>query len=177
VDAFNQYVSQRLALAKGMFAASGLALDAKPKGDTIFSRNYEIHRFDDRVISIEILQSHESYFGHGWRAEHTINWDLRRNAKLRIADIFDPDKDWQQGVYDYAMKHLREQGEIHDPESWFTNEAVDDDDAWLFDDDGALLLLGHGERSMAGASADVPIPYDVLQPFLRPGAAVTVTGQ
>ncbi len=176
VDAFNRYLSQRLNLAKGLFAASGLQLDAKPSGDTTFMRNYDIHRFDDRLISIRILQYHESYFGHGWRAEYTINWDLRRDRPLRIADIFDPGKDWQQGVYDQAMKYLHEQGETHDPESWFNSEAVDDDDAWLFDDDGALLLLGHDERSMVGASADVPIPYEDLQPFMRPASPLAVTG-
>ncbi len=168
VDAFNRYLSQRLNLGKTMFAASGLELDAKPSGDTTFMRNYEIHGFDDRLISIKMLQYHESYFGHGWRAEYTINWDLRRDRLLRNADIFRPDKDWQQGVYDYAMKHLGDQGNFQKPESWFGTEDVDDDDAWLFENDGALLLLGHGERSMVGASAEVPIPYDVLQPFLRP---------
>jgi uncharacterized protein len=170
VEAFNRYIAQRLNLAKGMFAASGIRLDAKPEGDTTFDRSYEIHRFDDRMISIEVLESHESYFGHGWRAEYAINWDMRRDRPLRMSDIFVKGPDWQQAVYAAAMKAVREQGEIHDPESWFNSDAVDDDDAWLFDDDGAVLLLGHGERSMVGASADASIPYDVLQPFFRPDA-------
>ena len=171
VDAFNHYIAQRLNLAKGMFAASGIKLDAKPEGDTTFDRSYEIHRFDDRMISIEIFESHESYFGHGWRAEYAINWDLRRNRPLRVIDIFLKQPDWQQSIYAFAMKAVREQGDIHDPESWFNSDAVDDDDAWLFDDDGAVLLLGHGERSMVGASADAAIPYDVLAAVLAAGCA------
>jgi uncharacterized protein len=174
VDAFNRYVSQRLSLAKGMFAASGIKLDAKPEGDTTFSRYYEVHRFDESMISIEIVQSHESYFGHGWRSEFVINWDLRHDRPLRIADIFRTDQNWQQGVYDLAMKVLRDGGDIKDPESWFNREDVDDDDAWLFDDDGAVLLFGHRERSMVGASAEAPIPYGELQPFLRPDAPMAV---
>ena len=168
VDAFNRYVAQRLQLSKGMFAASGIRLDPKPEGDTTFSRYYEIHRFDATLISIEFFRFHESYFGHGWRAEFTINWDLRNNRPLRIEHIFRTDKDWQQGIYDYAMKDLREQGDTQNPESWFSSAEVADDEAWLFDDDGAVVLFGHGERSMVGASADASIPYDVLQPFLRP---------
>jgi len=170
VDAFNRTIAQRLNLAKGMFAASGIKLDAKPEGDTTFDRSYEIHRFDDRMISIEIFETHESYFGHGWRSEYAINWDLRRNRSLRVSDIFLKEPDWRQALYALAMKAVREQGDIHDPDSWFNSDAVDDDDAWLFDDDGAVLLLGHGERSMVGVSADAPIPYDVLQPFLQPTA-------
>jgi hypothetical protein len=170
VEAFNRTIAERLNLAKGLFAASGIKLDAKPDGDTTFDRSYEIHRFDDRMISIKVFETHESYFGHGWRSEYAINWDLRRNRPLRVIDIFLKEPDWQQAVYAFAMKAVREQGDIHDPESWFNSDAVDDDDAWLFDDDSAVLLLGHGERSMVGASADAPIPYDILQPFFRPDA-------
>jgi uncharacterized protein len=170
VDAFNRYITQRLNLAKGMFAASGIKLDAKPDGDTTFSRSYEIHRFDDRMLSIEIFEAHESYFGHGWRSEYAINWDLRRGRPLRVSDIFLKEPGWQQAIYSLAMKAVREQGDINNPESWFNDGAVDDDDAWLFDDDGAVLLLGHGERSMVGASADAAIPYDAMRPFVRPDA-------
>jgi hypothetical protein len=65
---------------------TGQRTDAKPDGDTTFDRSYEIRRFGDRMISIEIFESHESYFGHGWRAEYTINWDMRRNRPLRASD-------------------------------------------------------------------------------------------
>jgi uncharacterized protein len=170
--AFNRYIAQRLNLAKGMFAASGIKLDARPSGDTTFSRTYEIHRFDNRLISLEISQFHESYFGHGWRAEYAITWDLRRDRPLRIADLFRSDRDWQQAIYDLAMQHIHAAGDIQDPESAFAPSSIDDDDAWLFDADGAVLLLGHGERSMVGASADVAFPYDELQPFLRSDAPV-----
>ena len=166
-SAFNNYIAHHLALAKGLFAASGIKLDERPQGDTTFSRSYEIHRFDDWLISIEIYQSHESYFGHGWRSEFAINWDPRRDRPLHLTDIFRPDQDWRKPLYDIAMKHIHEDGDFQDPENTFDTSAIDDDDAWLFDDDGAVLLLGHGERSMVGASVEVSIPYDELQPFLR----------
>jgi uncharacterized protein len=177
VAAFNHHVSQRLDLAKGMFAASGIKLEPRPPGDTTFSRYYEIHRFDSALLSIEIFRFHESYFGHGWREEFTINWDLRHDRPLRLADIFGKEKDWQQGIYDYAMKDLHEGGDMQDPERWFDRAEVDDDEAWLFNDDGAVLLFGHGERSMVGASAEVAIPYDVLEPYLQPAAAGIVKYQ
>jgi uncharacterized protein len=175
-DAFNGYVAQRLQLAKGQFAASGIKLDPRPPDDTTFSRYYEINGFDDRLISIEFFQFHESYFGHGWRSEFAINWDLGRGRPLRLVDLFRSDKDWKQVTYDFAMKSLRE-GDMHEPEQFFDAAQVDDDEAWLFDDDGATLLLGHGERSMVGASAVVSIPYDVLQPFLRPDAPIPMSGK
>lgn len=169
-DTFNHYIAQRLVLAKGMFATSGVKLDTAPQGDTTFDRSYEIHRFDDRLISIEMLQSHESYFGHGWRSEYAINWDLRRDRPLHVTDFFRPDLNWRQLLYDLVMKHIRDDGDFQDPESTFSPSEIDDDEAWLFNDDGAVLLLEHGERSMVGASVEVSIPYDELQPFLRSDA-------
>ena len=177
VAAFNRYVAQRLNLAKGMFAASGIELEPRPPGDTTFSRYYEIHRFDAALISIEVFRFHESYFGHGWREEFTINWDIRHDRPLHLADIFSKEKDWQQSIYDYAIKDIREAGDIQDPERWFNSGEVDDDEAWLFNDDDAVLLFGHGERSMVGASAEVSIPYDALQPFLQPAAAIGLIGR
>jgi uncharacterized protein len=171
-DAFNRYISRRLKPQAGLFEASGMKLDSKPEGNTTFSRYYEVHRFDGAMISIKFYEFHESYFGHGWRSEFVINWDPRHDRPLSLDDIFDPKQDWQQIIYDYAMKSLHEGGDISNPENWFSSPEVVDDDAWLFDADGAVLLFGHGERSMVGASADVPIPYDVLQPLLRPGTPV-----
>jgi uncharacterized protein len=173
-DAFNRYIARRLMPEKGLFEASGLKLDPKPDGDTTFSRYYEVHHFDDRLISIEFFQYHESYVGHAWRSEFVVNWDVRRGRPLRLADIFRSDRDWQQAIYDYAMKQIREAGEISEPSGWFNVHELDDEDAWLFDDEEATLLLGHGERSLAGASADVSISYDVLKPFLREDAPLPV---
>ena len=128
-DAFNRYITQRLGLAKGLFAASGMKLDPRPDGDTDFSRHYEVHHFDERLISIEIFTFHESYIGHGWRAEFAINWDVQRAKPIGVAELFRSDQDWQRVVYDFAMKQIREQGEIKDPESWFTVAEVDGADA------------------------------------------------
>jgi uncharacterized protein len=177
VLAFNRYIYRRLNLGTGMFAASGIKLDPKLSGETTFSRGYEIRRFDARMISIEIFESHESYFGHGWRSEYALSWDLERGEPARIANVFRPDQSWQQAVVDYALKYIHEHDDIQDPESFVRPEDVEDDDVWLFDEDGAVLLLGHGERSMVGASDDVPIPYEFLAPYLAPTTPLLTRGK
>jgi hypothetical protein len=154
-DAFNDYIAQRLKPEKGLFAESGMKLDPKPEGDTTFSRHHAIHRFDERLVSIEFLQYHESYFGHAWRSEFVINWDLRRDRPLRLTDIFRSEMNWQQAFYDFAMKEVLEDDNIKNSESWFTPAEIDDNDAWEFEDEEATLLLGHGERSMVGVSAEI----------------------
>jgi uncharacterized protein len=169
--AFNKYVSERCELRKSMFAAAPVELDAKPEGTTQYDRFYEIHHMDGKLISIEMFMHHESYYGHGWRSEFALNWDLRLNRPLDIAALFRPGLDWQSAVMDQVRKWVHEEDyndslvDLAEPES---------DESWLFDSDGAILLIGRGERSMAGASADVPIPYDVLIPFLVPDAPLPV---
>jgi uncharacterized protein len=166
---FNRFISFRLRPDKSLFALSGIELDKKPDGDTTFDRHYEIHRFDDRLISIEFYMFHESYFGHGWRSEFALNWDLGANRPLRIADLFQADADWHRVVSEHARAWLREESDNADAAD-FLDDGLDDNEGWLFNDDGAVLLLGRGERSMAGTSAEVPIPDDVLAPLLRPDA-------
>ena len=174
VAAFNRFVSIRCDLGKGMFAAAPIELDAKPSGETRYDRFYEIHHMDGKLISIEMFMHHESYFGHGWRAEFALNWDLLLNRPIKVADLFRPDLDWSQAIMDHVRNWLREDGSLGDPDSIASLGDPGDDESWLFNDDGAVLLIGRGERSMAGASADVPIPYDVLIPFLRPDTPLLV---
>jgi hypothetical protein len=166
--AFNRFVSARCDLGKGMFAAAPIELDAKPSGETQYDRFYEIHHMDGKLISIEMFMHHESYFGHGWRSEFALNWDLLLDRPIKVADLFRPDLDWRRAIMDHVRNWLREDGSFGDPDSIASFGNPDDDEGWLFNDDGAVLLIGRGERSMEGTSADVPIPYDVLLPFLRP---------
>lgn len=84
---------------------------------------------------------------------------------MRGIDIFLKGPDWQPVVYAFAMKAVREQGEIHDPESWFNSDAVDHYDAWLLDDGGAVLLLGQSDPWSAR-----PLMPQSLTPFFRPDA-------
>jgi uncharacterized protein len=165
---FNRYVSGRLNLRKGMFAAAPIELDAKPEGKTEYDRFYEIHHLDGKLISIEMFTHHESYFGHGWREEFALNWDLKQSRPIKVADLFRPDLDWREVVMDHVRNWPREDGSFNDPEDIANLAQPDDDEGWLFDDDSAVLLIGRGERSMVGTSADVPVPYDVLAPLLRP---------
>ena len=172
--AFNRYVSSRLRLDASMFALSGIELDPKPSGDTTFRRSYEIHHFDSRLISVEIFTFHESYFGHGWRSEFGLNWDLAAGRPVHVVDLFRPGVDWHAVVTARARDWLREESDNPGAADYLNDRTLDDNESWLFDDDGAVLLLGRGERSMAGDFADVPIPYDVLVPLLRPDPPLPV---
>jgi uncharacterized protein len=174
-DAFNRYVSKRLELAKGLFAAAPIQLDAKPEGETQYSRYYEIHHMDGKLISIEFFTYHESYFGHAWRSEFALNWDLGRNRPLNVETLFRTDADWRAAVTEHARSWLNTEGDSGDPEAVLSLLELDDNEGWLFNDDGAVLLPGRGERSLAGASAEIPVPYDVLAPYLSPDAPLPVT--
>jgi uncharacterized protein YecT (DUF1311 family) len=170
VAAFNQYVSHRLALGRSMFSVAPVQLEKPPGGDTEYHRFYEIHYMDSRLISIEVFTHHESYFGHGWHSEFALNWDLKNGGPIRIADLFRSGKDWRQAVRDAVLAWLKDDGSFDKPEEIAALCEPDDNEGWLFGDDGAVLLCGRGERSMVGASADVPLSYAALRPYLQPDA-------
>jgi uncharacterized protein YecT (DUF1311 family) len=170
VTAFNQYVSRRLTLGRSMFSVAPVELDKPPGGDTEYNRFYEIHHIDTRLISVEVFTHHESYFGHGWRSEFALNWDLNTGEPIKIAALFRPDKDWRQAVRGAVRAWLNDDGSFDKPEDIAALCDPDDNEGWLFNDDGAVLLLGRGERSMVGASAEVPVPYETLRPYLKTDA-------
>jgi len=177
--AFNRHVSQVMQLdatAKGLFAAAAIPLEPEVPGTSVYRRWYELHRVDDRLISLELYSYHEATAGHGWRTETALNWDLRHDRPVTMADLF-AGSDWQQAVIDFVLADLRTEGDSAGAEGIIGTDDVNDPGSWLFDDEGAVLLLGRFERSLAGLSAEVPIPYAVLAPYLRPEAPLPARGR
>lgn len=174
--AFNRYITQTLKPAQSLYLRSGVKPDPTAPGETVFDRFYEIHRFDDRLISIEIFDHHEANFGHGWRSEFIINWNLSHNRPLDLGDVFVTGHDWQRPIAEFVLKSAREDYDPKYVESVVSPEALDNIGAWLFGDDSATLVLDHGERSMVGASIEVAVPYDVLAPYMRSDAPLLGAG-
>src|SRR5262249_24078365 len=104
VVAFNRYITRVLNPARSLYLRSGLKPDPTAGGETVFDRFYEIHRFDERLVSIEIFDHHEANFGHGWRSEFVVNWNVTLNRPLDIGDVFAADRNWQQPVAEAALK-------------------------------------------------------------------------
>ena len=167
--AFNRAIAARLRLDHGLFVASGIERGADLA--IAYERWYALHRFDERLISLEFGVHHEANFGHGWREEFAFNWDLTRDGPLDFATLFETDQ-WAAALTEYAVERLKEDPNTENIAGLSSEEAVRDPKTWTSGKDGAVLLLGHGERSLAGASAEVAIPYPVLVPFLRPGGPI-----
>lgn len=163
--AFDHAILGELHLDRHPFAGAGF--DNEPDLHFDFDRSYVLHRVDERLISLEIFIHHEGNIGHGWQEQFTVNWDVAHDRRLDLDDLFSGDK-WQAAVLAYALNDVKD--EVTEPESFINEGTVDDASAWVFDDDGAAIRFGHGERSGAGASAEVSVPYEVLKPYVRPGA-------
>jgi hypothetical protein len=169
-DAFNRYVAKRFDLARGLFAAGPIDIGRHPEGETTYDRFYEIHYLNGRLISVEVYTHHESFFGHGWRSEFGLNWDAKRGRPMRVADLFRSGTDFRDAIAETVRAWAKENVSDAAVDDLVAMASPDDDESWLFDDNGGVLLIGRGERSMVGLSADVPIPYTVLAPFLVPDA-------
>jgi uncharacterized protein YecT (DUF1311 family) len=163
--AFNQAILKNMHLDTHPFAQAGF--DNEPGLHFDFDRSYQLHHVDARLISLEMFIHHEGNIGHGWQEQYTVNWDLAHDRPLDLDALF-ADGKWKAAIVAYALDDVKDA--VQDPGSLIYEASVDDPSAWVFDDDGAVIRFGHGERSMAGASAEVTIPYDVLEPYLRPDA-------
>jgi uncharacterized protein YecT (DUF1311 family) len=170
-EAFNRAISAELKPDRNPFADAGF--DDMPDAVFTYNRSYVLHHVDERLISLDIEVFHEANFGHGWQEETAFNWDLARDRPLDFDALFQ-DQTWKPAIVEYAINEAKDQMK-QDPGDLISEASVDDPSAWVFDDDGATIRFGHGERSGAGASIEVTISYDVLAPFLRPDTPLPVT--
>jgi uncharacterized protein YecT (DUF1311 family) len=162
-EAFNQAIFNELKPDRNQFADAGF--DDMPDAVFTYNRSYALHHADERLISLDIEIFHEANFGHGWQEETAFNWDLARDRPLDFDGLFQ-DETWKAAIVEYAINDAKDQMK-QDPGDLISEASVDDPAAWVFDDDGATIRFGHRERSGAGASIEVTIPYDVLAPLLR----------
>lgn len=168
--AFDRWITTRLRLGTGLFAGAGIKLERDLEGTNQYQRSFTIGLFDARLISLRFSEHHEATVGHGWINDYALNWDLARDRPLDVDSIFRSDIDWKPKFRQLAIEFLRED----DKDKAETAGIYVDSADWLFTKEGATLLLGPGERSLAGFSAEATIPYAQLAPLLRPDAPLPV---
>lgn len=171
--AFDRWISQRLKLGTGLFAAAGIKLERDLEGTNQYQRSFTTGLFNTRLISLRFSEHHEATVGHTWINDYTLNWDLEHDRPLKPESLFRHEIDWQSRIRELAIEFLREDDS---DKSDTAREYVDSAD-WLFTKSGATLLLGPGERSLAGFSAEATIPYAKLAPLLRPDAPIPVVAR
>jgi uncharacterized protein len=177
---FNAYIAKTLQLDKRRMDDKDLfafGADQLPDTMSLYARrSYSVIRFDSKIASLQVLTYDFTGGAHEALGERAIAWDMTKGRPLALADIFVPDKKWQDFVTKYCVKDLVGQFDEGAPAPDFSTvwSVATDIGNWMFDrNDAVVHFTVYTVASFSGGEFDVKIPYRVLRPYLRPGTAIS----
>lgn len=178
-DAFNKAASNFVAARTGEFKKSvdemarEEAISVKQGEKSSLPPNtmdvaYEVTAANKDFISV--LFSFFEYTGgaHPNTTTSSFNYDLNRNAPVKLADLFTPNSNYLKVISDYSIKELKkldtvsyaEEGAGPKPENFHS---------WNITPAGLKITF---DRYQVGAYAagehEVVVPYSVLKPIIKP---------
>lgn len=142
-------------------------------GDVSLSNDisYDVVLATNDLISISI--SDFTYMGgaHGGTMSNPINYDLKNNRELKLADIFEPNSNYLKVISDYAIADLKPRiGEMSDDE-WLSKGAAPEADnyrSWNLTKKGLMITFdAYQVAAYAAGPQTVIVPYDKLQSVLQ----------
>jgi len=182
VEKFNQAVANLVAARTREFRnnvnelardeASSPRQDVKPNSPKTppnsLDVSYEVTAANKDFISI--LFSFFEYTGgaHPNTSTESLNFDLKRNAPVKLADLFTPNSNYLQVISDYAVKELKKLETVDDPEKG-AGPSLDNFHSWNISFAGLKITFDpYQVGAYAVGEHEVVVPYSVLKPIINP---------
>lgn len=130
--------------------------------------SYEVTAANKDFISI--LFSFFEYAGgaHPNSSTASFNYDLRRNAPVKLADLFTSDSNYLKVISDYSIRELKKLKMPSGPEEG-AGPKLENFHSWNVTPAGLKITF---DRYQVGSYAEgeyvVVIPYSVLKPIIKP---------
>jgi hypothetical protein len=176
VEKFNQAVTDLVAQRTGEFkkaAAERAREEAAAKQDdgsppSDLDVTYVVTAANKDFISV--LFSFSEYTGgaHPNTTTESFNYDLNRNAPVRLADLFTPNSNYMKVISDYSVRELKKLETVSDAEDG-AGPKVENFHSWNFTPAGLKITFDPYQVGpyVAGAHV-VVVPYSVLKPIIKP---------
>ena len=166
-DAFRKDVAEMTAEdVKNLPGGVGLSNDV----------SYDVLLVTNDLISISIMDYTFMGGAHGGTSSNPINYDLKNNRELKLADIFEPGSNYLKIISDYAIADLKPRvGDMSDDE-WLSKGAapeVDNYRSWNLTRKGLMVTFDQYQvAAYAAGPQQVIVPYSKLQSVLRKDGVV-----
>jgi hypothetical protein len=188
VQAFNRMVSamvtRKVKEWKGGAGRAPGEEDLTPDADDdSLDFNYNIRLATDDLISVE-FNGYDYPHGaaHGSPFIEVVNYDLRSNKQLKLADLFQPRANYLQTISDYCIKDLKRQNNAQKPdERMLTDEGIAEGASakaenygnWNITAKGLLITFdSYQVGAYAVGQPEVMVPYAALKGILKPDGPV-----
>lgn len=137
---------------------------------------YDVMLATNDLISVSILDYTFMGGAHGATSSNPINYDLKNNRELQLADIFEPNSNYLKILSDYAIADLKPRvGEMSDDE-WLgrgTAPEADNYRSWNLTKKGLMITFDQYQvAAYAAGPQTVIVPYAKLQSVWRKDGVV-----
>jgi len=178
VEKLNQAVMNLVAPRTGEFkktademAREGAAAEQDAKSSrppNSLSVSYEVTNASKDFISV--LFSFYEYAGgaHPNTTTESFNYDLNRNAPVRLADLFTPNSNYLKVISDYSVRELKKLDTVTNAEDG-AGPKIENFHSWNITPAGLKITFDPYQVGpyVAGAHV-VVVPYSVLKPIIKP---------
>jgi hypothetical protein len=150
------------------------AEDIKDLPETMGLENYISYNvvLANNDLASVVLSNYEFLGGaHGMTVYSTVNYDLKNNKELKLADIFEPNSDYVKAISDYSIAELKKSlGEMQDEE--MINDGAgakaDNFSNWNLTKKGLMFTFeAYQVAAYAAGTQTVIIPFEKLKDVLR----------
>lgn len=184
----NQLVKTRVTneiarFKKLMSATTAEDLKYLPAGtNNYIDIGYDVEYADDDFVSVSLIRSEFTGGVHPNYNFLTVNYDLKNNRELKLADLFKPGAKYLTTIAALATKNLRERKDAESGENRGLAQDVFAEGAqpksenyarWNITKKGLLFTFDpYQVASYAEGAQYVIIPYAALKPIARPDGAL-----
>ena len=150
-------------------------------GDSSQDIGYEIRYATDALISVEFGEdAYSRGAAHGNQITSVLNYDVRNEKKLTLADLFNPKSNYLSIISAYCMKELKAQAQ-KDKETMLSDDLIqsgasaraDNYKSWAITKKGLWVTFDpYQVAAYAGGKQYVLVPYSVLKDIIKPDGPI-----
>ena len=153
------------------------ATDPDPGVETMSALDigYEVTFASPRLVSVQFdVYSYAAGAAHGNSITHSLHVDLDRRREVTAADVFLPGGGWEKILAEHALADLTRQAkeresELLDGADRDIPAVVADLTNWRLEGDRAFIRFDpYAVSAYALGRLEVPVPYALLKPYLKP---------
>lgn len=126
---------------------------------------------------VSLIFSNYVYTGgaHGGTSSATVNYDLKNNRKLELADVFEPNSNYLKVLSDYSIADLKTRLKDMSDDEWINRGAAADAEnyaSWNLTKKGVMITFDQYQvAAYAAGPQTVIVPFEKLKNILRKDGA------
>jgi hypothetical protein len=178
VQKFNQAVANLVATRTGEFKKTADEMAREEAADTQDAKssrppnslnvNYEVTAADKDFISVLFTFFEYSGGAHPNTITESFNYDLNRNAPVRMADLFTPNSNYLKVISDYSVRELKKLDTVSSVENG-AGPKIENFHSWNITPTGLKITFdSYQVGPYVAGPHEVVVPYSLLKPIIKP---------